>query len=89
MKTEQMTQALVDQMVQKALAVCSEMHFSGDSQQTIESLRSGRCDIILDFSSSIGGQIAEYLGQMDKNVKAVYEYRIEPDTMRAQEGDLA
>jgi hypothetical protein len=89
MKTEQMTQAMVDQMVQEALAVCAEMHFSGDLQQAIESLRSGQCDVILDFSSSIGGQIAKYLGQIDKTVKAVYEYHIDPGAMRAQEGDLA
>lgn len=89
MTTEQLTRALADHMVKEALTYCAETFFEGDIQRARQALSQGRRDICVGFSSSLGRQIAEYLGQMDKTVKAVYEYKIDPSTIRVQDEDFS
>ena len=78
MATVQMDQALADEMVSQAIAYCAERKFNGDTQQTIAALCRGRCDICNILSNSLVEQVSEYLGRMDKMVKAVY--RFEPQS---------
>ncbi|MBI3737816.1 MAG: PEP/pyruvate-binding domain-containing protein [Chloroflexi bacterium] len=77
MATVQMDQALADEMVEKAVAYCAEKKFNSDTQQTVLALRQGRCDVCGVLSNCLVTQVCEYLGQMDRMVKAVY--RFEPE----------
>jgi hypothetical protein len=67
-------QDLADSMVHKAILFCADKRFTGDEKLTIEALRKGRCDICDFLSYSLVRQVADYLGQMDKTVKAVYMF---------------
>ena len=67
-------QDLADTMVNKAILFCADKRFTGDRAQTIEALRKGRCDVCDFLSYSLVRQIADYLGQMDRMVKAVYMF---------------
>ena len=89
MNTEQISQASIDRMVEEALASCANRYFEGDHSTTLEALQKGRRDVCQCFTEIIGRQISEYLGQMDRTVKAVYEYKTDPSALRTfnQEGD--
>ncbi len=67
-------QALASKMVDEAILFCAEKNFSGDKQHTMSALRMGRCEICGDVIEGVGRQIGEYLGQVDKTVKAVYRF---------------
>jgi hypothetical protein len=67
-------QNLADTMVNKAILFCADKRFTGNRDQTIDALRNGRCDVCEFLSYSLVRQIAEYLGQIDKTVKAVYMF---------------
>lgn len=67
-------QDLADAMVNKAIVFCADKRFTGDKEQTLDALRRGRCDVCDFLSYSLVRQIAEYLGQIDKTVKAVYMF---------------
>ena len=77
MNSVQMDQSFADQMVMDAIAYCAKQKFSGDGERTLHALSLGRCDICRLISDNLVKQIGEYLGRMDKNVKAVY--RFEPE----------
>lgn len=64
-------------MVQKALRICAERFFDGDISQTISAIRMGKTRVCELFLESISQQIARYLGEMDKNIKAIYRYDVE------------
>ena len=87
MSTLQFDQAVADKMVEKAIAFCAQKNFAGESHSTRHALSQGRCDICGDVIDSLGGQIGEYLGQMDKTIKAVYRYGPEADIDRLSDGD--
>lgn len=74
MSTMQIDQAIADRMVDKAILRCAEKNFAGDTQRARHALQQGRCDICGHVSDSLGRQIGEYLGNIDKSVKAVYKY---------------
>jgi len=86
MPSVQMDQALADKMVEKAIASCAEKKFSSDIQEAKYALCQGRCDICEDLTNSLVRQLGEYLGQMDRTVRAVYQYEPEYATMRLQSG---
>lgn len=88
MNTEQITQATADRMIEDAIALCAARYFEGDIQLALEALRKGRRDVRLEFTQAIGRQISEYLGQMDRTVKAVYDYEIDPTSLRAFNQDV-
>ncbi len=71
----QMDQAQADRMVEQAIAFCADKKFAGDIDQTRHELRKGRCDACEYLSYSLVKQIGEYLGQVDRTVKAVYAYK--------------
>jgi len=89
MSTFQLGPPLADQMVENAVAVCAEKKFNGDRQAALLALRQGRCDACRHVSDSLVGQVGEYLGQIDRTVKAVYEFEAEQSALRSQNGDDA
>jgi hypothetical protein len=70
----QKDQGFTDEMVQRAMAECAEKHFTGDVRRVIQVLLSGNCEHCQCISDSLVVQISQYLGQVDKKVKAVYVY---------------
>jgi hypothetical protein len=81
-----MEQALADQMVDKAVGYCADRMFGGDKQRALQSLQQGRCDICGLLSSELVKQVGQYLGQMDRTVKAVYEFEPELASLRPKIG---
>ena len=77
-------------MVNKAIVFCADKRFTGDKEQTLEALRKGRCDVCDFLSYSLVRQISEYLGQMDKTVRAVYMFGPEsaPQTLVPGKGKI-
>jgi len=71
----QIDQALTDKMVERAVEACAEEHFAGDSRRMRRALLQGQCEHCSCLSVSLVHQIADYLGQVDRTVKAIYEYR--------------
>jgi len=72
-----MDQAQADQMVDRAVSFCADKKFNGDLDQALQALRRGRCDACDYLSYSLVRQIGEYLGHLDKTVKAVYVFKPE------------
>lgn len=89
MATVQMDQVLADQMIEQAVAFCAEKKFNGDQQAARLALRQGQCDVCRYLSNSLVSQVSNYLGQMDRTVKAVYEFEIEHSSLRPKSGDKA
>jgi hypothetical protein len=71
----QIDQALTDKMVERAVEACAEEHFAGDARRMRRALLQGQCEHCSCLSGSLVHQIADYLGQVDRTVKAIYEYR--------------
>jgi hypothetical protein len=86
MSTVQLDQALVDQMADQAVNYCAGRMFGGDKQQALRSLQQGRCDVCGLLSTQLVKQVGEYLGQVDKKVKAVYEFEPEVASLRPKVG---
>ena len=49
----------------------------------MQALRAGRCDICGYVAESLTQQVVEYLGQVDKTVKAIYQYEPEDAALRS------
>jgi hypothetical protein len=89
MTTVQLDQALADQMIEKAVASCADKKFRGETESALQALRQGRCDICGYVAGSLVQQIGQYLGQMDRTVKAVYAYEPERGSLRPEIGRQA
>lgn len=83
-----MDQRLSDSMVEKAISFCADKKFIGDYKQTLEALQRGRCDACEYISYSLVRQIGEYLGRMDKTVKAVYAFKPDKTPFTQQDGNV-
>jgi hypothetical protein len=81
MPAVQLDQALAETMVNEAIQACAYKKFGGDIYQTTQALRLGRCDICSTLSDCLVRQIGDYLGHVDKTVKAVYKYEPEYATL--------
>ena len=81
-------QAKANGMVEKAITFCAERKFSGNIREAQQALSQGRCDICNCLSESLVVQVGKYLGQIDRTVKAVYQYEPEFATLRLPTGDL-
>jgi hypothetical protein len=88
MATVQMDQALADTMVEKAILFCAGKKFTGDTEQTRQALRKGRCDACEYLSYSLVRQVGEYLGSMDRTVKAVYAFKPDRAPLSQQDGNV-
>jgi hypothetical protein len=86
MSSAQINQALADTMIQNAIAYCAEKKCSGDVREATLALRQGRCDICGYLSESLIRQVGEYLGKVDKTVRAIYRYEPEYLTMQPTNG---
>ncbi len=88
MATVQMDQALADKMVEKAISFCADKKFTGDVEQTRQALRKGRCDACEYLSYSLVRQVGEYLGGIDRTVKAVYAFKPDRAPLTQQDGNV-
>jgi hypothetical protein len=79
-----MDQSLVDRMVEKAIAYCADKNFKGDVKAARKAFGEGRCDACNAMTMNLVRQVSEYLGQMDRTVKAVYQFEPEHSTNRVQ-----
>ena len=70
----QIDQALTDDMVERAIEICADEHFAGDIRQLKQALLQGQSEHCRCVRDHLAMQISEYLGQVDKTVKAVYQY---------------
>lgn len=61
-------------MLEQAVAECARMHFAGDIRRARRAISQGQCEHCKCVADSLVRQIAEYLGQVDSTVRAVYQY---------------
>lgn len=78
MAAMQWDRTLADQMVESAVTFCAGKTFTGDTERTRQALRHGQCDACEYLRYSLAKQVGNYLGQMDRTVKAVYLFEAEP-----------
>ena len=67
-------QALTDQMVEKSVSECAETYFAGDNRKLKQAIFKGQCEYCKCISNRLTKHICDYLGQVDKTIKAVYKY---------------
>lgn len=67
-------QTLTDGMVEQAIEACAEGFFAGDVRQLNQALLKGEYEHCKCISDHLAALISEYLGQVDRTVKAVYQY---------------
>ncbi len=89
MSSVQLDQALADRMVEKAVAATASDLFAGSSTDVLQAIRQGRCDVCCHCSDRLVQMIGEYLGQMDRTVKAIYRYEPEYSLTPPQPGSPA
>jgi hypothetical protein len=70
----QIDQASADNMVEQAIVECAAAHFAGNIRKMRQALLTGQCDHCKCISDSLVRQIGQYLVQVDKTVKAIYQY---------------
>ena len=68
-------QFLTDKMIDEAIIECAEKIFAGDSLRMRQSLLQSHCENCRCVAECLARQIGEYLGQVDRTVKAVYNYK--------------
>jgi hypothetical protein len=74
MMDAQIDQSFTDDLVDRAISACAQEYFAGDIRQMNQALLQGQylyCKCVIDH---LAVQIGEYLGQVDKTVKAVFQY---------------
>lgn len=87
MPSVQMDQTLVDRMVEKSIIYCADKKFNGSVKAARKAFSEGRCDACNYLTMNLVRQVSEYLGQMDKTVKAVYRFEPEHSTNRLPHED--
>jgi len=85
----QIDQALTDDMVTRAIEICADEHFAGDIRQLNQALLQGQSEHCRCVRDHLAMQISEYLGQIDKTVKAVYQYEPTDAAQMVQGGNSA
>lgn len=81
-------QKLTDDMVEQAIKACAEEYYAGDVRQLNQSLQKGECEHCQCVRDHLAVLISEYLGQVDKTVKAVYQY-VPTDAAQITQGEIA
>jgi hypothetical protein len=79
----QVDQDLTDKMVEKAISECAEIAFAGDARRARRALLQGKSEYCKYLVDSLVRQISEFLGQVDKTVKAIYLYEATGDPQSA------
>jgi hypothetical protein len=70
----QVDQDLTDKMVEQAISECAELAFAGDVRRARHALLQGQCEHCKTVTDSLVRQIGEFIGQVDRTVKAIYRY---------------
>jgi|GEM_PF-108581 len=83
----QIDQTLTDKMIEQAVLDCAEAHFAGDSRRMRQALLQGQCEHCCCVNESLVRQISEYLGKIDRTVKAVYQFGSEISAQAGQGGE--
>ena len=68
-------QALTDKMFDQAIVECADEIFAGDALRMRQSLLQSHCENCKCVAVCLARLIGEYLGQVDRTVKAVYNYQ--------------
>lgn len=68
-------QALTDKMFDQAIAECADEIFAGDALRMRQSMLQSHCENCKCVAVCLAKLIGEYLGQVDRTVKAVYNYQ--------------
>jgi hypothetical protein len=68
-------QALTDKMFDQAIVECADEIFAGDALRMRRSLLQSHCENCKCVAVCLARLIGEYLGQVDRTVKAVYNYQ--------------
>jgi hypothetical protein len=68
-------QSLTDKMFDQAIVECADKIFAGDSLRMRQSLLQSHCENCRCVAECLARQIGEYLGRVDRTVKAVYNYQ--------------
>lgn len=80
----QIDQALIDKMVEEALAECADLHFAGETRRLRQSITQGHCEYCQQLNSCLARRVGEYLGRVDRTVRAIFKY--EPVVASEEEG---
>jgi hypothetical protein len=67
-------QSLTDKMFDQAIVECADKIFVGDTRRMRQSLLQSHCENCRCVAECLARQIGEYLGRVDRTVKAVYNY---------------
>jgi hypothetical protein len=89
MTTLQMDRALGDRIVEKAITHCADKKLSGDVHEAALALEHGRCDVCSFFVESLVSQVCQYVGEMDRTVRAIYKVEPEFASLCPEAGDCA
>jgi hypothetical protein len=68
-------QSLTDKMFDQAIVECADRIFAGDTLRMRRSLLQSHCEKCRCVAECLARQIGEYLGRVDRTVKAVYTYQ--------------
>jgi hypothetical protein len=75
MQSTRVDQSLTDRMIDQAILECADKIFAGDTLRLRQSLLQAHCEHCRCVAESLARQIGEYLGRVDRTVKAVYNYQ--------------
>jgi hypothetical protein len=67
--------SLTDKMFDQAIDECADKLFAGDTLRMKQSLLQSHCENCRCVAECLAGLIGEYLGRVDRTVKAVYAYQ--------------
>jgi hypothetical protein len=68
-------QSLTDKMFDQAIVECADNIFAGDTLRMRQSLLQSHCEHCRCVAECLARLIGEYLGRVDRTVKAVYNYQ--------------
>ncbi|OGO31462.1 MAG: hypothetical protein A2136_10295 [Chloroflexi bacterium RBG_16_54_11] len=75
MQNTPVDQSLTDKMFDLAIFECAEKLYAADTLRMRQSLLQSHCENCRIVAESLARQIGEYLGRVDRTVKAVYNYQ--------------
>ncbi len=79
-------QTVANALVDAAVTDCAGRNNPGNTNQVLDALRQGRCDVCRAFTDTLTYHIGQYLSQVDKNLKAVIKYEPEPASLSSRLG---
>jgi hypothetical protein len=68
-------QSLTNKLFEQAIVECADKLFAGDTMRMRQSLLQSHCDSCRCVAGCLARLIGEYLGRVDRTVKAVYTYQ--------------